>query len=69
MTSNLYQVDNLEAWLALDTDPAFIAGTFDYWWETRLATFDDLKCRTVGYDLEWGKQVEEAVGAHACELA
>lgn len=31
MTSSLYQVDNLEAWLALDTDPAFIAGILDYW--------------------------------------
>ena len=32
--------------------------------------FDDLKCRNVGDDLEWGKQVvEEAVGVYACELA
>lgn len=52
MTSSLSQVDDLEAWLALDNDPAFIAGTLDYWWETRLAMSDDLKCRHVVDDPE-----------------
>lgn len=31
MTSSRYQIDDFEAWLALDIDPAFIAGTLDYW--------------------------------------
>ena len=31
--------------------------------------FDDLKCRNVVEDLEWGKQVVEALVAYACELA
>lgn len=65
MTTSLYLVDDL----ALDTDPAFIAGTFDYWWEARLAMSDDLKCPNVVDDLEWGNQVEEAVGTYASKLA
>lgn len=31
MTSSLYHLDDFEAWLALDTDPALIAGNLDYW--------------------------------------
>ncbi len=69
MTFNVYQIDELEAWLALDNDAAFTAGTPEYRYETRLAMVDDLKCRNVVDDLEWGKLVEEAVRAYADELA
>ena len=67
MTFSVYQIDELEAWLALDDDAAFTAGTPEYRYETRLAMVDDLKCRNVVEDLEWGKLVEEAVGAYANE--
>ena len=69
MTLNVYQIDELEAWLALDDDPAFTAGTPEYRYETRLAMVDDLKCRNVVDDGEWGKLVAEAAGAYADELA
>lgn len=34
MTFNVYQIDELEAWLALDDDPAFTVGTPEYRYET-----------------------------------
>lgn len=69
MTFNVYQIDELKAWLALDDDAAFTAGTAEYRYETRLAMVDDLKCRNVVDDIEWEQLVEEAVGAYGDELA
>lgn len=68
MTFDIRKIDEMENWLALDKDPAFIAGTPEYRYETRLAMADDLKARSVINAGEWRELLEEADAAYSDEL-
>lgn len=54
MTFSVNPIDDGKAWLALDRDPVFAAATPEYRCEALLAMADDLKCRDVVDDCEWG---------------
>ncbi|VVM80329.1 hypothetical protein PS682_02299 [Pseudomonas fluorescens] len=45
MTINIDQINAMEAWLALRSDPLFISATPEERYETRLALADDLNER------------------------
>ena len=68
MTFDIHQINELEAWLALDHDKAFIAGTPEYRYETRLVMADDLKARNIVDAGEWRELLEEAGATYAHEL-
>lgn len=68
MTINIRQVNAMEAWFALRTDPKFISATPEERYETRLSLADDLKQEGLIDDGEWRELTEEAVSAYADEL-
>ncbi|MDF3188001.1 hypothetical protein [Pseudomonas paracarnis] len=68
MTINIEQVNAMEAWFALRNDPAFVSGTPEERYETRLALADDLKQQGLINEGEWRELTEEAVAAYADEL-
>ncbi|MDQ0654371.1 hypothetical protein SAMN04490182_2102 [Pseudomonas cedrina] len=68
MTTNIEQVNALEAWFALRNDPAFISATPEDRYETRLALADDFKERGLIDSGDWRELVEEAGAAYAEEL-
>ena len=68
MTINIQHVDAMEAWFALRSDPAFISGTPEERYETRLTLADDLKEGGLIDEGEWRELLEEAVAAYGDEL-
>lgn len=68
MTFDIRKIDELENWAALDNDQAFITGTPEYRYETRLALSDDLRARNVIDAGEWRELQEEAGAAYSNEL-
>ncbi|MCF5026903.1 hypothetical protein GIW15_25335 [Pseudomonas lurida] len=69
MTFDIRHISELRAWLALDDDPAFVSGTPEYRYETRLAMTDDLKSRGIIDTAEWRELVAEASTAYTEEVA
>lgn len=65
MTFSVNPIDDWKAWLALDRDPVFAVATPEYRCEALLAMADDLKCRDVVDDCEWGELVESPEGVMA----
>ena len=68
MAINIDQVNAMEAWFALRSDPAFLSATPEERYEARLALADDLKQQGLIDDGEWRELTEEAVAAYADEL-
>ena len=68
MTTDIQQVNEMEAWHALLSDSEFTAGTPEYRYETRLALADNILERRVIHLGEWRELVEEAVAAYSDEL-
>lgn len=55
--------------MPIDDDPAFVSGTPEHRYETRLAMADDLKSRGIIDTGEWLMLVEEASTAYTEEVA
>lgn len=68
MAFDIHKIDEMENWLALDKDQAFIAGNPEYRYETRLAMADDLKARNVIDAVEWRELLEEVGAAYSNEF-
>ncbi|MBS6081808.1 hypothetical protein PSH89_07875 [Pseudomonas sp. FP1911] len=68
MTTDIQQVNEMEAWYALLSDAEFEAGSPEYRYETRLALADSmLECKVIDCG-EWRELVEEAVAAYADDV-
>ncbi|MDO4235641.1 hypothetical protein [Pseudomonas sp.] len=68
MTTDIRQVNEMEAWFALLTDAEFEAGSPEYRYETRLALADGMLERKVIDCGEWRELVDEAVSAYADDV-
>jgi hypothetical protein len=68
MTTDIQQVNQMEAWHALLNDAEFTAGGPEYRYETRLALADNMLERGVIDSGEWRELVEEAVAGYADEV-
>lgn len=68
MTTDIQQVNEMEAWYALLSDAEFEAGSPEYRYETRLALADIMLERKVIDCGEWRELVEEAVAAYADDV-
>lgn len=53
MAINIEQVNAMEAWFALRSDPSFISAAPEERYETRLALADDLKQQALINEGEW----------------
>ncbi|MBK3476692.1 hypothetical protein JJD66_11395 [Pseudomonas sp. MF6751] len=67
MTTDIQQVNEMEAWFALLTGAEFEAGSPEYRYETRLALADSMLERKVIDCGEW-ELVDEAVSAYADDV-
>ncbi|MDQ0739269.1 hypothetical protein [Pseudomonas sp. W4I3] len=67
MTTDIRQVNEMEAWHALLNDAEFEARSPEYRYETRLALADSMLERKVIDCGEWRELVEEAVAAYASD--
>ncbi|QVN04621.1 hypothetical protein JYG35_13115 [Pseudomonas rhodesiae] len=68
MTTDIQQVNEMEAWHALLNDSEFEAGSPEYRYETRLALADNMLERRVIDCAEWRELVEEAVAGYADDV-
>lgn len=68
MTTDIQQVNEIEARYALLSDAEFEAGSPEYRYETRLALADDMLERKVIGCGEWQELVEEAVAAYGDDV-
>lgn len=68
MTTDIQQVNEMEAWFAFLSDAEFEAGSPEYRYETRLALADSMLERKVIDCGEWRELVDEAVSAYADDV-
>lgn len=68
MTTDIQQVNEMEAWHALLNDSEFKIGSPEYRYETRLALADNMLERKVIDCGEWRELVEEAVAGYAGDV-
>jgi len=68
MTTDIQQVNEMEAWHELLNDSEFEAGSPEYRYETRLALADNMLERKVIDCGEWRELVEEAVAGYADDV-
>ena len=68
MTTDIQQVNEMEAWYALLNDAEFENGSPEYRYEARLALADSMLEREVIDCGEWRELVEDAVAAYANDV-